>query len=146
MYDRNYATDEMARRDAYAQEQQLRPGAIAGTSLAREVPMAETMNRLMRVIGSIDEAAASNDCTSTFVRSHPNWRFKLTIATIIIKDAPDNQFTVEGSLDRPEAIQEAPTPALIIASYISANAKQVSDDAIAWYNNMDPSNIIGAPV
>jgi hypothetical protein len=29
---------------------------------------------------------------------------------------------------------------------ISANAKQVSDDAIAWYNNMDPSNVIGVPV
>ena len=70
----------------------------------------------------------------------------MTIATIIIKDAPDNQFTIEGALDRPEAIDELPTPALIIASYISANAKKVSDDAIAWYDDMDPSNIIGAPV
>lgn len=70
----------------------------------------------------------------------------MTIATIIIKDAPDNQFTIEGALDRPEAIEEVPTPALIIASYISANAKQVSDDAIAWYNRMDPSNIVGVPV
>ena len=70
----------------------------------------------------------------------------MTIATLIIKDAPDNQFTIEGALDRPEAIDEVPTPALIIASYISANAKKVSDDAIAWYNDMDPSNIVGAPV
>lgn len=70
----------------------------------------------------------------------------MTIATLIIKDLPDNQFTIEGALDRPEAIDELPTPALIIASYISANAKQVSDDAIAWYDDMDPSNIIGAPV
>ena len=61
MYDRNYATDETAKRDAYAQDQQLRSGAIAGTSLAREVPMAETMNRLMRVIGSIDEAVNELD-------------------------------------------------------------------------------------
>lgn len=70
----------------------------------------------------------------------------MTIATLIIKDLPDNQFTIEGALDRPEAIDELPTPALIIASYISANAKKVSDDAIAWYDDMDPSNIIGAPV
>ena len=70
----------------------------------------------------------------------------MTIATLVIKDLPDNQFTIEGALDRPEAIDELPTPALIIASYISANAKQVSDDAIAWYNRMDPSNIVGAPV
>jgi hypothetical protein len=70
----------------------------------------------------------------------------MTIATILIKDAPDNQFTIEGTLDPINALDEVPTPALIIASYISANAKQVSDDAIAWYNRMDPSNIIGAPV
>jgi hypothetical protein len=70
----------------------------------------------------------------------------MTTATIIIKDAPDNQFTIEGTLDPVNAIEEVPTPALIIASYISANAKQVSDDAIAWYNRMDPSNIVGAPV
>jgi hypothetical protein len=62
----------------------------------------------------------------------------MTIATLVIKDLPDNQFTIEGALDRPEAIDELPTPALIIASYISANAKKVSDDAIAWYNGMDP--------
>ena len=66
MYERNYATDprimgeEMAKREAYAQEQQLRPGPIMGTtaglSPAREVPMAETMNRLMQVISAIDDA------------------------------------------------------------------------------------------
>jgi hypothetical protein len=61
MYDRNYATDELAKREAYAGEQQLRPGAISGPSLAREVPMAETMNRLMRVIGAIDEAVNELD-------------------------------------------------------------------------------------
>jgi len=57
MYERNYATEEMAKRDAYAQEQQLRPGAIMGGTIAqREVPMAETMNRLMGVISAIDDA------------------------------------------------------------------------------------------
>ena len=63
MYERNYATDprvladEMAKREAYAHEQQLRPGPIMGGTIAgREVPMAETMNRLMQVISAIDDA------------------------------------------------------------------------------------------
>jgi hypothetical protein len=60
----------------------------------------------------------------------------MTIATVIISDAPDNSYTIEGSLDRPEAIEEAPTPALIIATYLSANVAKVCEDAIQWYNDM----------
>lgn len=71
MYERNYATnqsvlgEEMAKREAYAQEQQLRPGltpgAISGASTAREVPMAESMARLMQVISAIDDAIMDLD-------------------------------------------------------------------------------------
>lgn len=70
MYERNYATgprimgEEMAKREAYAQEQQLRPsimGAALSGSTAREVPMAETMNRLMQVISAIDDAIGELD-------------------------------------------------------------------------------------
>jgi hypothetical protein len=62
MYDRNYATEEMTKREAYAQEQQLRPGSIMGGAIAgREVPMAETMNRLMAVISAIDDAVMELD-------------------------------------------------------------------------------------
>lgn len=57
-------------------------------------------------------------------------------ATIVIKDAPGNEYTIEGVLDRPEALDEPPTPALIIATYISANIAKISDEAIAWYNSM----------
>jgi hypothetical protein len=57
-------------------------------------------------------------------------------ATIVIKDVPGNEYTIEGVLDRPEALDEPPTPALIIATYISANIAKISDDAIAWYNTM----------
>lgn len=57
-------------------------------------------------------------------------------ATIVIKDVPNNEYTIEGSLDRPEALDEPPTPALIIATYISANIAKISDEAIAWYNTM----------
>lgn len=57
-------------------------------------------------------------------------------ATIVIKDVPDGEYTIEGVLDRPEALDEPPTPALIIATYISANIAKISDEAIAWYNSM----------
>jgi hypothetical protein len=60
----------------------------------------------------------------------------MTIATIIIKDMPDGEYTIEGDLDRPEALDEPPTPALIIATYLSANIAKISDEAIAWYNAM----------
>ena len=81
MYERNYASDphvigqEMAKREAYAQEQQLRPGPIMGTiaggSIAREVPMAESMNRLMGVISAIDDAIMELD-QRTHVMRQPN--------------------------------------------------------------------------
>jgi hypothetical protein len=63
MYERNYATDprimgeEMAKREAYAQETLQAQGMRLGATVAqREVPMAETMNRLMGVISAIDDA------------------------------------------------------------------------------------------
>ena len=67
----------------------------------------------------------------------------MTIATVTIKDEGDG-YTIEGSLDRPEALDEPPTPALIIATYLSANVAKVCEDAIQWYNDMavkhDPGN------
>jgi hypothetical protein len=60
----------------------------------------------------------------------------MTIATLIIKDEADSSYTIEGSLDRPEALNEPPTPALIIATYLSANIAKVCEDAIQWYNGM----------
>lgn len=60
----------------------------------------------------------------------------MTIATLIIKDEADSSYTIEGSLDRPEALDEPPTPAIIIATYLSANITKVCEDAIQWYNGM----------
>jgi hypothetical protein len=60
----------------------------------------------------------------------------MTIATVIITDMPDNQYTIEGTLDRPEALNEPPTPALIISTYLSSHIKEISDNAMAWYNQM----------
>ena len=60
----------------------------------------------------------------------------MTVATVIITDMPDNQYTIEGTLDRPEALNEPPTPALIISIYLSSHIKEISDNAMAWYNQM----------
>jgi len=60
----------------------------------------------------------------------------MTVATVIITDMPDNQFTIEGTLDRPEALNEPPTPAIIISTYLSSHIKEISDNAMAWYNQM----------
>jgi len=77
MYERNYASDprvlgeEMAKREAHAQEQQIR-GTILGADVARrEVPMAESMNRLMQVISAIDDAVMDLD-QRTHVMRQPN--------------------------------------------------------------------------
>jgi len=56
MYERNYATDPRVQADT---QEAYRPGAILGA--AREVPMAESMNRLMAIIGSIDDAVNDLD-------------------------------------------------------------------------------------
>jgi hypothetical protein len=63
MYERSYQTGE---------EQQIRPGAILGASLGpsvtREVPMAESMNRLMSIITFIDEAVTELDQRTHVIR------------------------------------------------------------------------------
>lgn len=60
----------------------------------------------------------------------------MTIATVIITDMPDNRYTIEGTLDRPEALNEPPTPALIISTYLGSHIKEISDNAVAWYNQL----------
>lgn len=57
----------------------------------------------------------------------------MTTVTIKIEDSDDKTITMEGTLDNPEAFNEAPTAALIIGSYIAAHAEKVSKDALTWY-------------
>lgn len=58
MYDRNYATDpRVLAEEMTKQEAHTRLGAIG----PREVPMAETMNRLIQIIGSIEDAVNELD-------------------------------------------------------------------------------------
>jgi len=63
MYERNYANDPRVQADT---QETYRPGAILGT--AREVPMAESMNRLMAIIASIDDAVNDLDQRTVVLR------------------------------------------------------------------------------
>jgi hypothetical protein len=68
----------------------------------------------------------------------------MTVATVTITDVPGNQYTIEGSLDRPEALDEPPTPALIIATYLSVNIHHVCEEAIKWYDALESKDV--API
>jgi hypothetical protein len=56
----------------------------------------------------------------------------MTTVTITIKDAGES-IELEGHLDDPSALGDAPTAALIIGSYLAANAEQVCKDALKWF-------------
>ena len=69
MYERNYATDPRVLPQDSMPEQ-ARGTAMLGAT-AREVPMAESMNRLMQVISAIDDAVMELD-QRTHVMRQPN--------------------------------------------------------------------------
>ena len=56
----------------------------------------------------------------------------MTAVTLLIKDG-EGILEMEGRLDNPEAINEAPTPALVVGSYLAANTEQVVKDAMTWF-------------
>ena len=59
----------------------------------------------------------------------------MTTVTVTIADKDDTvEFT--GSMDNPNAINEAPTAALIIGSYLAANAEKVLKDSMIWFRQM----------
>jgi len=69
MQERYYERDEMAKREAYAQESLIMQGTRLGATVAgREVPMAEVMNRLTQIIGSIDDALVELDQRTQILR------------------------------------------------------------------------------
>lgn len=59
----------------------------------------------------------------------------MTTVTITITDAQD-ELQLEGKLDNPNAINEPPTVALIVGSYLAANVETVVKDAMRWFKNM----------
>lgn len=62
----------------------------------------------------------------------------MATATIILKDSRTDDgvptIEMEGRLDPPSAIDDAPTGAVIIGSFLAAHMQQIQDQAIAWFN------------
>ena len=62
----------------------------------------------------------------------------MATATIILKDSKTDDgvatIEMEGRLDPPSAIDEAPTGAVIIGSFLAAHMQQIQDQAVAWFN------------
>lgn len=59
----------------------------------------------------------------------------MTTVTVTIIDDGD-EVRMEGKLDDVSALDAPPTPALIIGSYLAANAELICKDAIKWMHTM----------
>lgn len=56
----------------------------------------------------------------------------MTTVTLRIWDEGD-ELKMEATLDNPDAINDAPTAALIFGSYLGANTAAIVEDAMRWY-------------
>lgn len=63
----------------------------------------------------------------------------MTTVTITIADGEDGVVNLEGRVDDPSVANKVPTGALIVASYIAANAEHICQSAIKWFRNEIPS-------
>lgn len=57
----------------------------------------------------------------------------MSVVTVTLTDRADGGVDLQGSIDNPNAVNEQPTPALIIGSYLAANAARVINDSVAWF-------------
>lgn len=73
----------------------------------------------------------------------------MTTVTIIIQDAGDS-IEMEGRIEPAEALDLPPTPALVVGSYLAANAEKIMKDSMQWLAEMavksEAIDITGAPV
>ena len=56
----------------------------------------------------------------------------MSTVTITIADV-DDSITMQGTIDNPDAINEPPTAALIVGSYLAANAGDICRAALVWF-------------
>ena len=56
----------------------------------------------------------------------------MSTVTLTIVDTPDG-IEMKGEIDNPNAVNEPPTAALVIGSYIAANTAKVIEDSVAWF-------------
>ncbi|NBT76539.1 MAG: hypothetical protein EBT15_11375 [Betaproteobacteria bacterium] len=58
----------------------------------------------------------------------------MTTITITIADGEDGTIEAEAKLDDNNVLDQPPTAALIVGSYLGANFEQIAKDAFAWFN------------
>ena len=58
----------------------------------------------------------------------------MTTVTITIADGADGTIEAEAKLDNDNVLDEPPTGALIVGSYLGANFEQIAKDAFVWFN------------
>lgn len=58
----------------------------------------------------------------------------MTTVNITIKDGEDGTIEAEAKLDNEDAINEPPTGALIVGSYLGAHFDQIAKDAFKWFH------------
>lgn len=56
----------------------------------------------------------------------------MSTVTVTIVDTPTG-IDMQGEIDNPNAFNEPPTAALVIGSYLAANAERVIADATTWF-------------
>lgn len=63
----------------------------------------------------------------------------MTTVTITIADGPEGVVNMEGRVDNPDVANQVPTGALIVGSYIAANAETICRAAIKWFRDEIPA-------
>jgi hypothetical protein len=69
------------------------------------------------------------------------------MTTVTVKIWDDGEtLQMEGALDNPNAINEPPTVALIVGSYLAANTEAVVKNAMHWFKDMQMQSVDEAEV
>lgn len=58
----------------------------------------------------------------------------MTTVTITLADDEDGNIEAEATLDNDNVLDQPPTGALIVGSYLGANFEQIAKDAFVWFN------------
>lgn len=64
------------------------------------------------------------------------------MTTVLVKIWDEGEsLQMEGTLDNPNAINEPPTVALIVGSYLAANTEAVVNNAMHWFKDMQMQSV-----
>ena len=70
----------------------------------------------------------------------------MTIANITLTDRENGNIDLEAKLDNPNAVNEVPTAALVVVTYIAAHFEKICLDASEWFVTQTLANAEDSPV